>query len=81
MSKFNKKDILYWINKELQKLTNDEDLKVTRTTKILDIPHLDSIIFVSFVISFEDKYNVKIPMDQVVNDVDIDFFISLLLDL
>ena len=73
MSKLNKEDILTWINKELQKLTSDEDLKVTGKTKLLDIPHLDSIIFVSFVISFEKKYNVKIPIDQVVRNIDIDF--------
>ena len=76
MSNFNKEDILTWINQELQKLTSDEDLRVTGTTKLLDIPHLDSIIFVSFVISFEEKYNVKIPMDQVVKNINIDFFIS-----
>ena len=76
MSKFNKEDVLTWINKELQKLTSDDDLKVTGNTKLLDIPHLDSIIFVSFVISFEEKYNVKIPTDQVVKNIDIDFFVS-----
>lgn len=69
-------DILNWINQELQKLTNDENLNITRTTKILDIPNLDSIVFVSFVIAFEKKYNVKVPMDQIVKDMDIDFFIS-----
>jgi len=76
MNQINSENILVWINKELQKLTGDENLKVTESTKILDIPHLDSIVFVSFVIAFENQYNVKIPMDEVIKNIEISFFIS-----
>ena len=76
MNQISSENILGWINEELQKLTGDENLKVTESTKLLDIPHLDSIIFVSFVLAFEKKYNAKIPMEEVVKNITISFFIS-----
>ena len=76
MNQINNECILRWINQELQKLTGDENLTVTKSTKLLDIQHLDSIVFVSFVLAFEKQYNVKIPMEEVVKNIEINFFIS-----
>ena len=71
--------ILHWINQELQKVTGDENLTVTKSTKLLDIPHLDSIVFVSFILAFEKEYKVKIPMEEVVKNIEISLFMSYVL--
>ena len=69
--------ILEWMTEELQKLTGDENLKLNESTNLLDVPHLDSIVLITFIIAFEKKYNVKIPMDDLVKNQKLSFFLSL----
>lgn len=71
------KKILEWMSEELQTLTGDENLKLNESTNLLDVPHLDSVVLITFIIAFEKKYNVKIPMDDLVKDQKLSFFLSL----
>jgi len=76
MGKSETNDVLNWINRELQKNTGDDSLEVTENTKLLDIPNLDSVVLLNFVIAFEERFDVEVPMEEVVKNIGIDFFIS-----